>query len=235
MNMVLYGILMYEKKPMFRKDGTVLYPWHKWQSGKDDTSNQSFDVWIAFEFNPQLSALPWKSPNEKPSIHICQIDELTFQRYRSYFFCLIFAAKLSCHTDFVLLFLLSCYCSNKLTLQMFSSSELIWKKSRVYPIGCKSVVVRTGRQPTVNHVDIVYLDHGFNSINLSRGFWIYWTNHRGIIVFPKRRKKMIKSVVVGLKCSSIGVQNSNHWRCDSGVYSFLFAIAHRCIFRRCGQ
>ena len=84
-----------QKQPVLRKDGTVVYPWHKWQSGTDQSSNpkrseipstsdvaklametaplpqawprgfhyapaseQSFDIWIAFEFNIKLSTLP---------------------------------------------------------------------------------------------------------------------------------------------------------------------------------
>jgi hypothetical protein len=92
-----------QKQPVLRQDGTVVYPWHKWQSGTDESSdegriethfttevvkesaemttptaslpgtwpatwpmrsqypsvsNQSFDIWIAFEFNPKLSTLP---------------------------------------------------------------------------------------------------------------------------------------------------------------------------------
>lgn len=86
------------KEPIVRKDGTVVYPWHKWQSGSNNSSKslcreipstrklamdnskrqttdtsigkttpqsrrcaseleQSFDVWMAFEFNPNLSKL----------------------------------------------------------------------------------------------------------------------------------------------------------------------------------
>ena len=68
------------KRPALRADGTVIYPWHKWQSGfgedilrmsdddvsvtslinkniDDDRLNQSYDVWIAFEFNPDMSIL----------------------------------------------------------------------------------------------------------------------------------------------------------------------------------
>jgi hypothetical protein len=47
-----------QNKPVLRSDGTVVYPWHKWQSGTDRSFNQSFDIWTAFEFNPQLSTLP---------------------------------------------------------------------------------------------------------------------------------------------------------------------------------
>jgi hypothetical protein len=88
-----------QKQPVLRQDGTVVYPWHKWQSGNDGsldqkrrktsrfrdvimqgtnvttatdslpearsrglryapTSNQSFDIWIAFEFNIKFSTLP---------------------------------------------------------------------------------------------------------------------------------------------------------------------------------
>ncbi|CAF1050778.1 unnamed protein product [Rotaria sp. Silwood1] len=87
------------KEPVLREDGTVVYPWHKWQSGGNNSSEslcseipsarslaidgskaqatnksmlktkpqrrrcasasqQSYDVWIAFEFNPNLSTLP---------------------------------------------------------------------------------------------------------------------------------------------------------------------------------
>ncbi|CAF1051756.1 unnamed protein product, partial [Rotaria magnacalcarata] len=46
-----------QKKTVFRENGTVVYPWHKWQSGNNGSSTQSFDIWITFEFNAQLSAL----------------------------------------------------------------------------------------------------------------------------------------------------------------------------------
>ncbi|CAF1120582.1 unnamed protein product [Rotaria sordida] len=46
-----------QKKPVLRKDGTVLCPWYKWQSATDDSSIESFDIWIAFEFNAQLSII----------------------------------------------------------------------------------------------------------------------------------------------------------------------------------
>ncbi|CAF1649495.1 unnamed protein product [Rotaria magnacalcarata] len=87
------------KEPVLRQDGTVVYPWHKWQSGGDKLSeslcneippvrcltmgdsrteattksllgtipkrhrrsfalNQSFDIWIAFEFDIGMSKLP---------------------------------------------------------------------------------------------------------------------------------------------------------------------------------
>ncbi|CAF3470842.1 unnamed protein product [Rotaria sp. Silwood1] len=86
------------QEPVLRQDGTVVYPWHKWQSGGNNSSDslcskipsarslamsgpraltvnasmlkatpqrrrcasasqQSFDVWIAFEFNANLSKL----------------------------------------------------------------------------------------------------------------------------------------------------------------------------------
>ncbi|CAF0969976.1 unnamed protein product [Rotaria sordida] len=45
------------KEPVLREDGTVVYPWHKWQSGGNKSSEQSFDVWITFEFNANLSTL----------------------------------------------------------------------------------------------------------------------------------------------------------------------------------
>ncbi|CAF4114468.1 unnamed protein product [Rotaria sp. Silwood2] len=47
-----------QKKPVLRKDGTVVYPWHKWQSNTDDSSVKSFDIWMAFQFNAHLSAIP---------------------------------------------------------------------------------------------------------------------------------------------------------------------------------
>ncbi|CAF3709720.1 unnamed protein product [Rotaria socialis] len=47
-----------QKKTVFRENGTVVYPWHKWQSGNNGSSIQSFDIWITFEFDAQLSALP---------------------------------------------------------------------------------------------------------------------------------------------------------------------------------
>ncbi|CAF1126501.1 unnamed protein product [Adineta steineri] len=70
-----------KKQPVLRNDGTVIYPWHKWQSGSDapvgqqqnkvltsrdilknsvDASvpNQSYDIWMAIEFNIKLSTVP---------------------------------------------------------------------------------------------------------------------------------------------------------------------------------
>ncbi|CAF1460644.1 unnamed protein product [Rotaria sp. Silwood1] len=47
-----------QNKPVLRNDSTVVYPWHKWQAGIDRSFNQSYDVWIVFEFNSQLSTLP---------------------------------------------------------------------------------------------------------------------------------------------------------------------------------
>ncbi|KIJ51186.1 hypothetical protein M422DRAFT_58813 [Sphaerobolus stellatus SS14] len=42
--------------PEWRTNGTVDYPWHAWIAGPGDPSvNQSFDVWIAFEFPPILA------------------------------------------------------------------------------------------------------------------------------------------------------------------------------------
>jgi hypothetical protein len=49
-----------QNKPILRTNGDVLYPWHKWQSYDDHSSIQSFDIWMAFEFNIQLSTLPSK-------------------------------------------------------------------------------------------------------------------------------------------------------------------------------
>jgi hypothetical protein len=46
-----------QNKPILRNDGTVVYPWHKWQAGINTSLNQSFDIWAAFEFNNQFSAL----------------------------------------------------------------------------------------------------------------------------------------------------------------------------------
>ncbi|CAF1185859.1 unnamed protein product [Rotaria sordida] len=46
-----------QNKPVLRNDSTVVYPWHKWQAGINRSLNQSFDVWIVFEFNCQLLTL----------------------------------------------------------------------------------------------------------------------------------------------------------------------------------
>ena len=43
-----------QNKPVLRPDGTVVYPWHKWQAGTNTSLKQSFDIWAAFEFNPRL-------------------------------------------------------------------------------------------------------------------------------------------------------------------------------------
>ncbi|CAF2560786.1 unnamed protein product [Rotaria sp. Silwood2] len=53
-----------QNKPVLRNDSTVVYPWHKWQSGINGSFNQSFDVWIVFEFNSQLSILDTALPNK---------------------------------------------------------------------------------------------------------------------------------------------------------------------------
>ncbi|CAF1084634.1 unnamed protein product [Adineta steineri] len=47
-----------QNKPVLRSDGTVVYPWHKWQAGTNGSLNQSFDIWTVFEFNAQLLASP---------------------------------------------------------------------------------------------------------------------------------------------------------------------------------
>jgi hypothetical protein len=47
-----------QNKPVFRSNGAVVYPWHKWQAGTNASFNQSYDIWTAFEFNPQLATLP---------------------------------------------------------------------------------------------------------------------------------------------------------------------------------
>jgi hypothetical protein len=39
-------------------DNVVAYPWHKWQAGDD----AHVDVWVAFEFNPDLD------PSKKPGV-----------------------------------------------------------------------------------------------------------------------------------------------------------------------
>jgi len=41
--------------PDSRADGTVVYPWHKWLAGSDHLPSESYDVWVAFEFNPVLA------------------------------------------------------------------------------------------------------------------------------------------------------------------------------------
>ena len=38
--------------PIFRKNGTVQYPWHGWQGGQDDSPGQRYDYVWAFEINP---------------------------------------------------------------------------------------------------------------------------------------------------------------------------------------
>ncbi|CAF2095083.1 unnamed protein product [Rotaria magnacalcarata] len=50
-----------QNKPVVRSNGTVVYPWHKWQAGIDTSWNQSFDIWVVFEFNNRMSALPFTS------------------------------------------------------------------------------------------------------------------------------------------------------------------------------
>jgi len=47
-----------QNKPVLRGDGTVVYPWHKWQAGTDRSLKQSFDIWSVIAFNPDLSTLP---------------------------------------------------------------------------------------------------------------------------------------------------------------------------------
>ncbi|CAF1283973.1 unnamed protein product [Rotaria sp. Silwood1] len=47
-----------QNKPVLRNDGTVVYPWHKWQSGINRLFNQSFDVWLVVAFKSELSTLP---------------------------------------------------------------------------------------------------------------------------------------------------------------------------------
>lgn len=41
-------------KPVTRNNGTIVYPKHRWQSGNNDSIKNSYDIWIAFEFNPTL-------------------------------------------------------------------------------------------------------------------------------------------------------------------------------------
>ena len=43
-----------QNKPILRTDGTVVYPWHKWQAGNNASLNQSFDIWSVFEFSSRL-------------------------------------------------------------------------------------------------------------------------------------------------------------------------------------
>lgn len=38
-------------KPLWADNGAIKYPWHKWQSG---TKGDNLDIWIAFEFNPEV-------------------------------------------------------------------------------------------------------------------------------------------------------------------------------------
>lgn len=38
-------------KPIWLDNGAVKYPWHKWQA---DNKKDGLDVWIAYEFNPEL-------------------------------------------------------------------------------------------------------------------------------------------------------------------------------------
>ncbi|CAF3566098.1 unnamed protein product [Rotaria sp. Silwood1] len=57
-----------QNKPVLRNDGTVVYPWHKWHSGIDKSVNQSFDVWMVFEFNSELSTLPIQMKQNKHSL-----------------------------------------------------------------------------------------------------------------------------------------------------------------------
>jgi len=45
-------------QPVARSNGTIVYPWHKWQSGTDHSSHQSFDIWMAFEFDKEFSKIP---------------------------------------------------------------------------------------------------------------------------------------------------------------------------------
>lgn len=67
-----------KNRPIFREDSSIVYPWHKWQSGTNRSIAKkpesisplkdlvpslsqrklepSFDVWIAFEYNPKLAA-----------------------------------------------------------------------------------------------------------------------------------------------------------------------------------
>ncbi|CAF1077711.1 unnamed protein product [Rotaria sordida] len=56
-----------ENKPVLRSNGTVVYPWHKWQAGTDASVNQSFDVWSVIQFNPKLSILPSSTPSSSTS------------------------------------------------------------------------------------------------------------------------------------------------------------------------
>ncbi|CAF3963763.1 unnamed protein product [Rotaria sordida] len=57
-----------QNKPVLRNDSTVVYPWHKWQAGINRSFNQSFDVWIAVEYNSQLSTINTAWSNEsKPA------------------------------------------------------------------------------------------------------------------------------------------------------------------------
>ncbi|CAF4219383.1 unnamed protein product, partial [Adineta steineri] len=42
-----------KKQPVLRNDGTVIYPWHKWQSGSDDLSDKTkIDINSIFENGP---------------------------------------------------------------------------------------------------------------------------------------------------------------------------------------
>jgi len=45
-------------QPVTRSNGTIVYPWHKWQCGMDNSSNQSFDIAMAFDFDKEFSKMP---------------------------------------------------------------------------------------------------------------------------------------------------------------------------------
>jgi hypothetical protein len=35
--------------PRMQENGAVVYPWHGWEAGSDDTAGQAYDVVAAFE------------------------------------------------------------------------------------------------------------------------------------------------------------------------------------------
>jgi hypothetical protein len=76
-----------QNKPVLRSDGTVVYPWHKWQAGTNGSFNQSFDIWSVIAFNPQLSTLPL------PTRSSCSRSLLNsyIVLFYSCFVCLLFA------------------------------------------------------------------------------------------------------------------------------------------------
>ncbi|CAM4936751.1 unnamed protein product [Rotaria socialis] len=55
-----------QNKPVLRNDSTVVYPWHKWQAGINTSFNESFDIWVVFEFNSQLAILSASNQSTLP-------------------------------------------------------------------------------------------------------------------------------------------------------------------------